>query len=155
MPGVVLVVGSYNQDQVWTCDELPAPGATRLGTYASGPGGKGFNQAVAAARVGAPTTFITALGEDAAADGAVAVQRAVGANGVGAEGGAQRGDGRAAGGGAGAGDGVGVHHARLQPPQQAGHGAFAAADAARQANAPNSGGVHGVKPSSRAGGQRP
>ena len=64
----VIVVGSYNQDHVWTSDALPAPGATRLGRYASGPGGKGFNQAVASARVGAPTTFITALGEDAAAD---------------------------------------------------------------------------------------
>ena len=67
MPGVVLVVGSYNQDHVWTSDELPAPGATRLGTYASGPGGKGFNQAVAAARAGARTGFLTALGDDAAA----------------------------------------------------------------------------------------
>ena len=68
MAGCVIVVGSYNQDHVWTSDALPAPGATRLGRYASGPGGKGFNQAVAAARVGAATTFITALGEDAAAD---------------------------------------------------------------------------------------
>ena len=67
MPGVVLVVGSYNQDHVWTSDELPEPGATRLGTYASGPGGKGFNQAVAASRAGARTGFLTALGEDAAA----------------------------------------------------------------------------------------
>lgn len=67
MPGVVLVVGSYNQDHVWTSDELPAPGATRLGTYASGPGGKGFNQAVAASRAGARTGFLTALGDDAAA----------------------------------------------------------------------------------------
>ena len=63
----VIVVGSYNQDHVWTSDALPAPGATRLGRYASGPGGKGFNQAVASARVGAPTVFITALGADAAA----------------------------------------------------------------------------------------
>jgi ribokinase len=69
----VIVVGSYNQDHVWTSDALPAPGATRLGRYASGPGGKGFNQAVAAARVGAPTTFITALGEDAAAETARAL----------------------------------------------------------------------------------
>lgn len=67
MAGVVLVVGSYNQDHVWSSDELPAPGATRLGGYASGPGGKGFNQAVAAARAGARAGFLTALGEDAAA----------------------------------------------------------------------------------------
>ena len=69
----VIVVGSYNQDHVWTSDALPAPGATRLGRYASGPGGKGFNQAVASARVGAATVFITALGEDAAADSARAL----------------------------------------------------------------------------------
>lgn len=73
MAGCVIVVGSYNQDHVWTSDVLPAPGATRLGRYASGPGGKGFNQAVASARVGVPTTFITALGEDAAADSARAL----------------------------------------------------------------------------------
>lgn len=68
MAGTVLVLGSYNQDHVWSADDLPAPGATRLGRYASGPGGKGFNQAVAAARAGARTGFVTALGEDAAAD---------------------------------------------------------------------------------------
>ncbi|MBP6626738.1 MAG: ribokinase [Arenimonas sp.] len=62
----VVVVGSFNQDHVWTADALPEPGATRLGRYATGPGGKGFNQAVAAARAGASTTFITALGDDAA-----------------------------------------------------------------------------------------
>ncbi len=67
MTGRVLVVGSFNLDHVWSVDALPAPGATRLGTYAAGPGGKGFNQAVAAARAGAATGFITALGEDPAA----------------------------------------------------------------------------------------
>jgi ribokinase len=67
LAGAVVVVGSYNQDHVWSTDALPAPGATRLGRYASGAGGKGFNQAVAAARCGADTSFITALGEDAAA----------------------------------------------------------------------------------------
>jgi ribokinase len=65
--GSVVVVGSYNQDHVWSCDELPVPGATRLGAYASGPGGKGFNQAVAARRAGVDTLFITALGRDDAA----------------------------------------------------------------------------------------
>lgn len=63
----VVVVGSFNLDHVWVSDALPVPGATRLGRYLSGPGGKGFNQAIAAARAGARTTFITALGEDAAA----------------------------------------------------------------------------------------
>jgi ribokinase len=63
----VFVVGSYNHDHVWTSAALPAPGATRLGTYAGGPGGKGFNQAVAAARSGARTAFLAALGDDAPA----------------------------------------------------------------------------------------
>ncbi len=64
MAGVV-VVGSFNVDHVWTCDALPRAGETRAGAYASGPGGKGFNQATASARAGAATTFICALGDDA------------------------------------------------------------------------------------------
>ena len=50
MAGKVVVVGSFNVDHAWRCMELPAPGATLAGEYRSGPGGKGFNQAVAAAR---------------------------------------------------------------------------------------------------------
>ncbi|RXR08718.1 ribokinase [Pseudoxanthomonas composti] len=61
----VVVVGSFNVDHVWRCDALPAPGATIAGQYHTGPGGKGFNQAIAAARGGAATTFLCALGEDA------------------------------------------------------------------------------------------
>ena len=61
----VVVVGSFNVDHVWRCEALPAPGATLAGEYASGPGGKGFNQAVAAARAGARTAFVCALGDDA------------------------------------------------------------------------------------------
>lgn len=60
----VLVVGSFNLDHAWTCDALPRPGETLQGRYASGPGGKGFNQAVAAARAGAATSFVCALGDD-------------------------------------------------------------------------------------------
>lgn len=60
----VLVVGSFNVDHVWRCDTLPAPGATLSGEYASGPGGKGFNQATASARSGAATAFVCALGDD-------------------------------------------------------------------------------------------
>lgn len=60
----VVVVGSFNIDHVWRCETLPAPGATLSGDYASGPGGKGFNQAVAAARAGAGTAFVCALGDD-------------------------------------------------------------------------------------------
>nr|WP_255682010.1 ribokinase [Luteimonas sp. BDR2-5] len=44
---------------------MPRRGETLAGSYASGPGGKGFNQAIAAARAGAATTFICALGDDA------------------------------------------------------------------------------------------
>ncbi len=61
----VVVVGSFNVDHVWRCRTLPQPGATLAGEYASGPGGKGFNQAVAAARAGARTGFVCALGDDA------------------------------------------------------------------------------------------
>ena len=79
MSGRVLVVGSYNQDLVWEVDVLPAPGETRAGlAFRSGPGGKGFNQAVAAARAGAMTTFIGALGSDALADGARTLARSEG-----------------------------------------------------------------------------
>lgn len=60
----VFVTGSFNVDHVWRVAELPAPGATLSGSYATGPGGKGFNQAVAARRAGAITHFVCALGED-------------------------------------------------------------------------------------------
>ena len=64
----VCVVGSVNLDAVFRVAALPAPGATVL---ASGceqhPGGKGANQAVAAARAGASVAFVGALGDDAAA----------------------------------------------------------------------------------------
>jgi ribokinase len=69
----VVVVGSYNQDHVWCTPRFPVPGETRLGAFASGPGGKGFNQAVAAARQGARTAFIGALGDDPIARFALAL----------------------------------------------------------------------------------
>ena len=59
------MVGSFNVDHVWTLPQLPRVGETRLGDYRTGPGGKGFNQATAAARAGAATRFICALGDDA------------------------------------------------------------------------------------------
>ena len=49
-PSHVVVVGSFNVDHVWRCDALPVAGATIAGRYANGPGGKGFNQAIAAVR---------------------------------------------------------------------------------------------------------
>lgn len=69
MPARVVVVGSYNQDMVWRTARFPVPGETRLGAFDTGPGGKGFNQAIACARQGVATHFIGALGDDAIAPG--------------------------------------------------------------------------------------
>lgn len=76
--GRVTVVGSFNVDHVWRCAELPVPGQTLSGEYSTGPGGKGFNQATAAARAGAATTFVCALGEDVGAQWARALAAADG-----------------------------------------------------------------------------
>lgn len=69
----VVVVGSYNHDHVWRTPQFPVPGETRLGIFFSGPGGKGFNQAVAAARQGVRTAFVGALGADTIGDAALAL----------------------------------------------------------------------------------
>lgn len=62
----VVVVGSYNQDHVWRIDRFPQAGETRRGSgFQTGPGGKGFNQAVACVRQGATTLFVGARGDDA------------------------------------------------------------------------------------------
>ncbi|MBC8040134.1 MAG: ribokinase [Opitutaceae bacterium] len=60
----VIVVGSFVQDLTWNCTAFPQAGETIIGTFATGPGGKGSNQAVAAGRAGAPTLFIGAVGAD-------------------------------------------------------------------------------------------
>jgi ribokinase len=67
-PFDVVILGSYNQDHVWTAPTFPETGESRLGTYSSGPGGKGFNQAVACHRQQIRTLFLGALGDDALAD---------------------------------------------------------------------------------------
>lgn len=64
MAGLV-VIGSFNVDHVWSLPRLPRPGETLTGRYHTGPGGKGFNQATAGVRAGAPTSFICSLGTDA------------------------------------------------------------------------------------------
>jgi ribokinase len=61
----VIIVGSYVQDQAWFVERFPRPGETvRANRYNTGPGGKGFNQAVACARQGVATAFVGALGRD-------------------------------------------------------------------------------------------
>ncbi len=66
MSAQVVVVGSYNQDHVWRIDRCPDAGETRRGHgFATGPGGKGFNQAVACVRQGVATAFLGARGDDA------------------------------------------------------------------------------------------
>jgi len=65
----VLVVGSINMDLVVRSEHLPAPGETLIGHGLSEiPGGKGANQAVAAARLGAAVSLIGRLGDDGFGD---------------------------------------------------------------------------------------
>ncbi|MBG6053892.1 ribokinase [Salinibacterium sp. CAN_S4] len=62
---IVIVVGSANIDQIFHVARIPAPGETVMSAGLSiARGGKGQNQAVAAARAGASTTFIAAIGDD-------------------------------------------------------------------------------------------
>lgn len=62
----ILVVGSANIDLVTRVPRCPKPGESLVGTsFTTVPGGKGANQAVAAARLGAETTFVGCVGDDA------------------------------------------------------------------------------------------
>jgi len=65
----VTVMGSYVADMAFRTEKLPAWGETYMGReFRLGPGGKGSNQAVAAARAGARVSFISKLGRDALGD---------------------------------------------------------------------------------------
>lgn len=65
VPKKLLVVGSNNTDMVIKTDHLPRPGETVLGgTFFMNPGGKGANQAVAAARLGISVIFVCKTGND-------------------------------------------------------------------------------------------
>jgi ribokinase len=79
MSGRVVVVGSVNVDLVVRGERLPAPGETVSGgTFERHHGGKGGNQAVAAARLGRPTVLIGAIGDDEFGEAARAALRAEG-----------------------------------------------------------------------------
>lgn len=61
----IYVIGSSNTDMVVKTEKLPMPGETVIGgTFFMNPGGKGANQAVAAARLGGKVTFVARVGAD-------------------------------------------------------------------------------------------
>lgn len=70
MPTIrVAVLGSINMDLTTVTERLPEPGETVLGrSFDTSQGGKGANQALAAARSGAETTFLGAVGDDSFGD---------------------------------------------------------------------------------------
>ncbi|MGX1174263.1 ribokinase [Pseudomonas sp. R151218B TE3479] len=66
MPAKVVVIGSLNMDLVTRAPRLPRGGETLIGeSFATIPGGKGANQAVAAARLGAQVSMVGCVGDDA------------------------------------------------------------------------------------------
>ena len=68
----IVVVGSSNTDMIIKTDHLPKPGETVIGgTFSTAAGGKGANQAVAAARAGGDVTFVARVGTDMFGDQAM------------------------------------------------------------------------------------
>ncbi len=68
-----VVVGSSNTDMILRVARVPRPGETLLGgEFSTAPGGKGANQAVAAARAGGRVSFVARLGRDSLGDAALA-----------------------------------------------------------------------------------
>ena len=75
----IVVVGSSNTDMVIKADHLPVPGETILGgEFMMAAGGKGANQAVAAARLGGRVTLVSRVGNDSLGEQAIAGYRAEG-----------------------------------------------------------------------------
>jgi ribokinase len=69
----VVVVGSSNTDMILRVAHVPRPGETILGgVFSTAPGGKGANQAVAAARAGGSVAFVARVGRDSLGDEAIA-----------------------------------------------------------------------------------
>lgn len=65
MKAKIVVIGSFNADLTSYMERMPRPGETVHGrSFVIGPGGKGSNQAVAAARLGAEVTFVGRIGQD-------------------------------------------------------------------------------------------
>lgn len=65
MPAKITIVGSLNYDLIASAPRLPAPGETIIGgPFQTAPGGKGANQAVAAARLGAQVRMVGRVGDD-------------------------------------------------------------------------------------------
>lgn len=76
---MLIVFGSINLDLIFSVPNIPGPGETVLGPSTRiEPGGKGANQAVAAARDGANVIMAGAVGRDALSEGALALLRAAG-----------------------------------------------------------------------------
>ena len=72
-PSKVVVIGSSNTDMIIQLDHLPRPGETVLGgEFHTAAGGKGANQAVAAARAGGCVTFVARIGQDMFGEQAIA-----------------------------------------------------------------------------------
>ena len=81
MTAKIVIVGSFNTDLTSYLDRMPRPGETVSGNkFVTGPGGKGSNQAVAAARLGAEVTFIGRVGDDVFANLAYDIWKAEGIN---------------------------------------------------------------------------
>jgi len=79
MAGKIVILGVFVADTSYRADRAPRMGETILGnSFALGPGGKGSNQAVAAARAGGNVSFITKLGKDPFADMALATWASAG-----------------------------------------------------------------------------
>jgi ribokinase len=79
MPARIVVVGSANMDLVVRAPRIPSPGETVTGgSFLRADGGKGANQAVAAARLGAAVTFVARVGSDELGEAAIEGLRAEG-----------------------------------------------------------------------------